>query len=119
METVTDKRVLEVAGIAESPSSTSLSGGGNHPVEKCREKEEHGVSSSVTVKEITSMIQEDLDSMNIKISFSTYGKNNERISVVVKDKETGEVIREMPAEELQRLHVKMEELMGLIFNDRI
>ena len=119
METVTDKRALEVAAMAESLSPSTIPGGVNCPPDECREKEEQSAPSGETVKKMTSMIQESLDSMNINISFSTYGTNSERISVVVKDKETGEVIREMPAEELQRLHVKMEELMGLIFNDRI
>jgi len=67
-------------------------------------------------QELVSMIQNHLDRMNIKISFSTYGENSERTAVIVKERETGEIIREIPPKELQNLHVKMEELLGMIFN---
>ncbi|MBW2655859.1 MAG: flagellar protein FlaG, partial [Deltaproteobacteria bacterium] len=53
---------------------------------------------------------------NIDIAFSTYGKKNKNISVVVSEKETGKLIREIPPEELQQLHVKIKELAGMIFN---
>jgi len=42
------------------------------------------------------------------ISFSTYGSRNEHIAVLIKNKETGEVIREIPSEEIQKLHVHLE-----------
>jgi len=61
-------------------------------------------------------MQDQIDSMNVSLSFSTYGENGERIAVVVADKETGEVIREIPPKEIQNLHAKMSELVGFIFN---
>ncbi|MBN2688598.1 MAG: flagellar protein FlaG [Deltaproteobacteria bacterium] len=70
------------------------------------------------VKEMTEKIQEYLDNRDVNIAFSTYGRKNEKISVTVTEKETGKVIREIPAEELQRLSLRMEELMGMIFNDQ-
>ena len=42
------------------------------------------------------------------ISFSTYGSRNEHIAVSIKNKETGEVIREIPSKEIQKLHVHLE-----------
>lgn len=45
-----------------------------------------------------------------EVSFSTYGSRNERIAVVVKNKDTGEVIREIPSKELQKLHVHLDML---------
>lgn len=71
-----------------------------------------------SVKEITEKIQEYLDNKDVNIAFSTYGRKNEKISVTVTEKETGKVIREIPSEELQRLSTRMEELMGIIFNDQ-
>jgi flagellar protein FlaG len=71
------------------------------------------------VKEMTEKIQEYLDNRDVNIAFSTYGRKNEKISVTVTEKETGKVIREIPAEELQRLSLRMEELMGMIFNDQV
>jgi uncharacterized FlaG/YvyC family protein len=57
--------------------------------------------------------------MNVSLSFSAYGKNNERIAVVVSNKETQEVIREIPPEELQILYTKMREAAAYIFNQKI
>ena len=74
-----------------------------------------GLSLPETEK-LVALIQENLDSMNINISFSTYGSERERVAVVVKEKDTGNVIREIPPKELQQLYMKMEELLGMIFS---
>ena len=42
------------------------------------------------------------------ISFSTYGSRNEHLAVVVTNKETGKVIREVPSQEMQKLHVHLD-----------
>ena len=52
-----------------------------------------------------------LDSVRTETSFSTYGFRNERFAVVVKNKETGEVIREIPSKEMQKLHVHLDMLV--------
>jgi len=75
-------------------------------------------ASVVETKELAAKIQNHLNSMNIRVTFSTYGENDHRTAVVVKEQETGKVIREIPPEELQVLHEKMHELMGMIFSDR-
>jgi flagellar protein FlaG len=72
--------------------------------------------SYIQAMEMTERIQGHLDRMSISLRFSTYGKDNEKISVTVYEKDTGKVIREIPPEEFQRLNEKMEEVIGLIFN---
>ena len=67
---------------------------------------------------LTDEIQERMNKNSISLSFSTYGSGNHKISVTVTDKDTGEVIREIPSEELQRLSGKMEELVGMVFDGR-
>jgi uncharacterized FlaG/YvyC family protein len=57
--------------------------------------------------------------MNVSLQFYTYGENGENIAVVVADKETGEVIREIPSKEIQNLYAKMSELAGMIFNRQV
>jgi uncharacterized FlaG/YvyC family protein len=52
-----------------------------------------------------------LDPVRTEASFSTYGSRNERIAIVVKNKETGEIIREIPSEEMQKLHVHIDMLI--------
>lgn len=49
-----------------------------------------------------------LNPVQTKVSFTTYGSRNERIAVVVKNRETGEVIREIPSREMQKLHVHLD-----------
>lgn len=45
------------------------------------------------------------------ISFSTYGSHNEHIAAVIKNQDTGEVIREIPSEEMQKLHAHLDMLI--------
>lgn len=72
--------------------------------------------SNEQIKKMVEDIQERLTSMRISLNFSRYGENNEKIAVVVSDTNTGEVIREIPSNELQQLYLKMNELIGMLFN---
>ena len=93
-----------------------------------RAEEDHGKTSepeiSVSVnnqqaRELTEKLQGYIDRMNINLAFSTYGEKSKKTAITVSEKETGKLIREIPPEELQRLHVKMEELSGMLFNGMI
>lgn len=70
------------------------------------------------LEQMVSDMQYQLDSMNISLRYSLYGENNQNIAVKVINKETGEVIREIPPKEMQALQSKMSELVGMIFNDK-
>ena len=59
-----------------------------------------------TFTQAASHIQSNPDQTDV--SFSTYGSRNEHLAVVIRNKETGEVIREVPSEEMQKLHVHLE-----------
>jgi flagellar protein FlaG len=73
-------------------------------------------SDNRVVRELTEKIREYVKNENIDLSFSTYGENNEKISVTVSNRDTGEVIREIPPEELQELSGKIEEMIGMFFD---
>lgn len=75
--------------------------------------------SRETVQQIVEKMQEQIDSMSVSLQYSTYGRNGERTAVAIVNKETGELIREIPTEELQKLYTKMSELAGMIFNREI
>ncbi len=45
------------------------------------------------------------------VSFSTYGSRNEHIAIVIMDKATGKVIREIPTKEMQKLHGHLDVLV--------
>ena len=68
------------------------------------------------IGQIVDKMQSQIDSMNVSLTFSTYGNRDENIAVVVANKDTGKVIREIPAKEIQALYAKMSELAGMILN---
>ena len=110
----------ETFNIPKGPSAQQVVS--NSPTKAGNLAKESGISQPVdnkTIQELMAKARERLDCKSISITFSTYGKKNEKISISVTEKETGKVIREIPPEELQRLSAKMEELMGVIFNDQV
>ena len=68
------------------------------------------------IGQIVDKMQSQIDSMNVSLTFSTYGNRDENIAVVVANKDTGKVIREIPPKEIQHLYSKMSELTGMILN---
>ena len=72
-----------------------------------------------SLEEITKKIEDSVANSNISLDFSRYGEKSDKISVTVKEKESGKIIREIPPEELQRLQIKMEELVGILLNERV
>jgi len=65
---------------------------------------------------------EDLHRMrmvfNRKLQFEVDHKSNEVVVKVI-DKETDKVIKELPPEELQRLHRHLKEAIGLLFDEMV
>ncbi len=90
---------------ADSPQTAQIAAG-------------HADVSSAQVKQIVEAVQSQLDGMNINVEYSFYGKHDHEIAVKVVNKETGEVIREIPAKEMQNLQTKIGELVGRIFNGK-
>ena len=80
---------------------------------------EAAVVSGEDVRRMIDEMQSNIKRMNISLTFATYGDHGEKVSVIVSDDETGEVIREIPAKEIQNLYGKMSELAGMIFNRQI
>jgi flagellar protein FlaG len=76
---------------------------------------ENSVSNEQIRRQVAEM-ERQISRMNVRLTFSTYGDQGENIAIVVADKETGEVIREIPSKEIQNLYAKMSELTGLILN---
>lgn len=74
--------------------------------------------SPVSMEEINKVVDSLhglMDVMQTRISFSISDKTDQ-IIVRVTNQETGELIRQIPPEELVALQAKMEELTGIIFN---
>ena len=74
--------------------------------------------STAQLKQMVADMQGQLDSMNISLQYTLYGKHDQKVAVKVVNKETGAVIREIPPKEMQALQEKMSELVGMIFNEK-
>jgi flagellar protein FlaG len=55
---------------------------------------------------------------NRRLQFVVDQRSNEVIIKVI-DKETDKVIKELPPEELQRLHNNLKEAIGLLFDEKV
>jgi len=107
-----------IADRSKAASRAAPAGPAQEQKKKGRQSQENQSAGTQNTQELTKHIQQYLDRMNVKISFSTYGNSGRRVAVTVTERETGKVIREIPSEELQQLYSKMEELVGMIFNEK-
>ena len=76
---------------------------------------------SLSPDEVQRMLREIVnfsDAFNRRLQFSV---NNDLNQVVVKviDRETDKVIKQIPQEGLQRLHMRLKEAIGLLFDEEI
>jgi flagellar protein FlaG len=55
---------------------------------------------------------------NINLQFSVH-QTSGKVVVAVTDEESGELIREIPSREMLKLSTKLEEMMGLLFDQKI
>ncbi len=62
-------------------------------------------------------VQDYLDNLNIQLSFDVHEKTGEMV-VQVLDRETGDLIRQLPPENLLDLKDKLNELRGVLFHQR-
>jgi len=63
-------------------------------------------------------IQRLSHAFNKKLEFRVDSSSNQVIVKVI-DKETDKVIKELPPEELQRLHSNLKEVIGLLFDEMV
>ncbi len=68
--------------------------------------------------EIVKALESYMDVLQTNIGFSVNSKT-EKVIVTVTNKETNEVIRQIPPEELVALQEKMKELTGFIFSEMV
>lgn len=63
-------------------------------------------------------LQKRLDEMSTNLQFSV-DDNTESIVVKVTHRESGEVVRQIPSEEILDLKVKLEKLIGVLFDKEV
>jgi flagellar protein FlaG len=101
-------------------AGSSLAAARPRPVSESSQAEQaQGGTASVSpaeLKQTVEHMQGQLDSMNVSLQYSVYGDKDDKVAVKVVDRDTGKVIREIPAKEMQALQDKMSELVGMIFD---
>ncbi|MDA3791465.1 MAG: flagellar protein FlaG [Desulfobacula sp.] len=70
-------------------------------------------------EQITIDLNEYMTGLQTNLRFSIYEKLDHQVVVEIKNRETDELIKQIPSEELLELRVKMEELTGLLFDKTI
>ena len=78
---------------------------------KSRPEPRHGKLPAKDTAITPSPDHAEFNPVRTKAYFSTYGSHNERLAIVVKNQETGEIIRQYPSEEMQALHAKLDILV--------
>ncbi len=75
-------------------------------------------SGAVDAEKLVEKLKQHLKSFSTKIGFSI-DRQSHRTVIIVMDKETGEVIRKIPPQEVMERLDKQEELAGLLFQRRV
>ena len=110
---------VNTGGKSGAMPSALIPSANNQPRKDPTVTEPPGLSAvdSATAKKIMESLQQKLETTNVTISFSRYGRDSQNVAVTIAERDTGKVVREIPPQEIQRLSLKMEELIGIIFND--
>ncbi len=72
---------------------------------------------SVDLERTVVRVKEFAKTFTTKLSFSVDPKSKEAI-IYVKEKDTGKVIRQIPAEDIQKMTDRMNEIVGILYNRR-
>ncbi len=83
-------------------------------------KEKQGEVTRENIKEAAKEIQDRFETMGSSFRFGLH-EHLKTKSIVgqLKDKETGEVIKQFPSEEVLKLREKLQDLIGLLFDEKV
>ena len=103
--------------VAPVKASTDSTGAALGDKELHRREEPQPASAKEVAKAVEEM-QQRLDALgNTKLNFRVVEKPNE-VVVQVTDRTSGELVRQFPSEEALKLRVKLQELTGLLFDEK-
>jgi len=117
---------MSVASVGHIPVSTAAIPDTVHRVQTVRQPDEAATAASEKPEpkkvkpHVIHSAAADLQRLvfNRKLQFEVDHNSNEVIVKVI-DKETDKVIKELPPEELQRLHSNLKETIGFLFDERV
>ena len=74
--------------------------------------------SQTDITNLVASVNEYVQVFSTKVTFG-YDHENERQVILVKDSETGEIIRQIPPREMLNLLKQLEEISGIIYHNHI
>ena len=74
--------------------------------------------SPAETKDLVEEVETYLNDFNIQLNFSVEDKTGD-VVVKVLDRDSGEVIRQIPPEALEKLREKLKELRGVLFDGKV
>lgn len=74
--------------------------------------------SPKALKELAKEVQSFLEELNVRLSFCFDDETGDLVTRVL-NKETGEVIRQMPSKDMIKLRQKLKELRGVLFDAKV
>lgn len=109
---------IAIAGVGNGYPSSELAG--PHSLAHQRAHDTHAVEAERAAMDIdttTADLERISLAFNKKLRF-VVDRELEQVIVKVIDPATDKVIKELPPEELQRLHLKIKEMIGILFDER-
>jgi flagellar protein FlaG len=112
---VQDSNAMNIR-VTELPAAAKTSGNNQSQTGQDKGQKENSASEQ-QIKEAISKANNKMKGHRTRCEFS-YHEETKRVSIKVLDKETQEVIREIPPEETLEMIEKMWELAGLLIDER-
>ncbi len=82
-------------------------------------KEQDTILSLEDTKELTVEMNEIMDDLQTSLGFSIREELNHQVVVEITNRDTNEVVKQIPSEELLTIKEKMEEFTGLLFDQSV
>lgn len=83
------------------------------------DKKEESQFTAQEAKDLAEGLNEIMDDLQTSLGFFIRDDLNHQVVVEIKNRETNELIKQIPSEELLSIKEKMEELTGLIFDHTV
>jgi len=108
----------ELSQAEPSLVSTKRAESRTDPGEKNEESGNQAKLTREDVEEMVEALEDFADTVQTRLNF-TIDDGTEDVVVKIMDKETDEVIKQFPAEEILELREKMQDLSGLLFSTNV
>jgi flagellar protein FlaG len=123
---------MDINTVSQNTTTAALSGAG--PIEtetadkikdmapdrsQATEPKQEASPPAEEIKKIADTLNQYMDDLQTDLGFFMHEKLNHQVVVEIKNRNTDELVKQIPAEELVRIKEKMAELTGLLFDKSV